>query len=200
MSCSCLIGLQLLGLCRVTLPWIMNVAGVGTGSWVRMVELLLCSVACQQVHCKGLMIANLPAICRHGCCCNIIFTAIAVAAVPGVADGLLPLSECEEVLRDALCLMASKDIKVTCQLPPSCRSSNILSVCTVLLVCECPEQTEQCCSRRHSRAYFRAWPCIHGNLTCPKIETLALCLPLHIHPCVDCSKHHAGFSQQAGCS
>eukprot|EP00775_Hariotina_reticulata_P011091 gene11092-11246_t len=31
----------------------------------------------------------------------------------GVADGLLPLSECEEVLRDALCLMASKDIKVS---------------------------------------------------------------------------------------
>ena len=30
----------------------------------------------------------------------------------GVADGLLPLSECEEVLRDALCLMASKEIKV----------------------------------------------------------------------------------------
>lgn len=30
----------------------------------------------------------------------------------GVADGLLPLSECEEVLRDALVLMASKDIKV----------------------------------------------------------------------------------------
>lgn len=31
----------------------------------------------------------------------------------GVADGLLPLQECEEVLRDALCLLASKDIKVT---------------------------------------------------------------------------------------
>lgn len=30
----------------------------------------------------------------------------------GVADGLLPLSECEEVLRDALCLMACKEIKV----------------------------------------------------------------------------------------
>jgi hypothetical protein len=30
----------------------------------------------------------------------------------GVADGLLPLGECEEVLRDALCLLASKDIKV----------------------------------------------------------------------------------------
>jgi hypothetical protein len=30
----------------------------------------------------------------------------------GVADGLLPLAECEEVLRDALCLLASKDIKV----------------------------------------------------------------------------------------
>lgn len=30
----------------------------------------------------------------------------------GVADGLLPLQECEEVLRDALHLMASKDIKV----------------------------------------------------------------------------------------
>lgn len=30
----------------------------------------------------------------------------------GVADGLLPLVECEEVLRDALCLLASKDIKV----------------------------------------------------------------------------------------
>lgn len=31
----------------------------------------------------------------------------------GVADGLLPLQECEEVLRDALCLLASKDIKVS---------------------------------------------------------------------------------------
>jgi condensin-2 complex subunit D3 len=30
----------------------------------------------------------------------------------GVADGLLPLVECEEVLRDALALMACKDIKV----------------------------------------------------------------------------------------
>ncbi len=30
----------------------------------------------------------------------------------GVADGLLPLSECAEVLRDALCLMACKEIKV----------------------------------------------------------------------------------------
>jgi hypothetical protein len=30
----------------------------------------------------------------------------------GIADGLLPLSECEEVLRDALCLMACKEIKV----------------------------------------------------------------------------------------
>lgn len=30
----------------------------------------------------------------------------------GVADGLLPLCECEEVLRDALCLMACKEIKV----------------------------------------------------------------------------------------
>ncbi|KAF6260358.1 non-SMC mitotic condensation complex subunit 1-domain-containing protein [Scenedesmus sp. NREL 46B-D3] len=31
----------------------------------------------------------------------------------GVADGLLPLAECGEVLRDALCLLASKDIKVS---------------------------------------------------------------------------------------
>ncbi|WIA29655.1 hypothetical protein OEZ86_012141 [Tetradesmus obliquus] len=31
----------------------------------------------------------------------------------GVADGLLPLAECEEVLRDALSLLASKDIKVS---------------------------------------------------------------------------------------
>ena len=31
----------------------------------------------------------------------------------GVADGLLPLCECEEVLRDALCLMACKEIKVS---------------------------------------------------------------------------------------
>lgn len=38
---------------------------------------------------------------------------LCVEVLAGVADGLLPLSECEEVLRDALCLLASKDIKVT---------------------------------------------------------------------------------------
>lgn len=31
----------------------------------------------------------------------------------GVADGLLPLEQCEEVLGDALRCLASKDIKVT---------------------------------------------------------------------------------------
>ena len=31
----------------------------------------------------------------------------------GVADGLLPLRQCEEVLGDALRCLASKDIKVT---------------------------------------------------------------------------------------
>ena len=31
----------------------------------------------------------------------------------GVADGLLPLGQCEEVLGDALRCLASKDIKVT---------------------------------------------------------------------------------------
>ena len=31
----------------------------------------------------------------------------------GVADGLLPLHQCEEVLGDALRCLASKDIKVT---------------------------------------------------------------------------------------
>ncbi|KAF8073170.1 Ncapd3 [Scenedesmus sp. PABB004] len=38
---------------------------------------------------------------------------LAGEVLAGVADGLLPLAEAEEVLRDALVLMASKDIKVS---------------------------------------------------------------------------------------
>lgn len=34
----------------------------------------------------------------------------------GVADGLLPLGQCEEVLGDALRCLASKDIKVTVEI------------------------------------------------------------------------------------
>lgn len=46
----------------------------------------------------------------------------------GVADGLLPLSECEEVLRDALCLMACKEIKVGTILWGTCAPFMLLKV------------------------------------------------------------------------
>lgn len=45
----------------------------------------------------------------------------------GVADGLLPLAECEEVLRDALSLLASKDIKVC----------YVVTACVILLLLIC---------------------------------------------------------------
>lgn len=69
----------------------------------------------------------------------------------GVADGLLPLSECEEVLRDALCLMACKEIKVRLPLSSSTQHTRRIklpllwathSVCVTVHVdnptCSCP--------------------------------------------------------------
>ena len=49
----------------------------------------------------------------------------------GVADGLLPLQECEEVLGDALRCLACKDIKVSQSL------SLHTCLCILLSICLC---------------------------------------------------------------
>lgn len=59
----------------------------------------------------------------------------------GVADGLLPLSECEEVLRDALCLMASKEIKV-CLRTNTRPENKFLALPELSIPCDSNGQTE----------------------------------------------------------
>lgn len=70
----------------------------------------------------------------------------------GVADGLLPLQDCEEVLGDALRCLASKDIKVLCSL--SACGPNMAVQDLVDMLCNFSISNLAACVRLH----------LHGSL------------------------------------
>jgi hypothetical protein len=90
----------------------------------------------------------------------------------GVADGLLPLSECEEVLRDALCLMACKEIKVGMILRGICAPSGHTAVKMKCNLCPavctaCWYTTQRCCEQQ---AVCRFWTLMCACLWCLQVS------------------------------